>query len=162
MLGRIDEAVRTGGHRISLTTIATRADSSKSALASVIAQGTKVRRLVIIAYAMLAAIAAAACREPPRSADMVARGRFIYMERCVVCHNRDPNLPGSQGPPIAGSSRELVADRVLHLKYPPGYVPKRKTHAMKAMPELAPDIGAITAYLDAAAQPPRQPRATPH
>ncbi len=81
------------------------------------------------------------------------RGRVIYMTNCVVCHNADPNLPGSQGPPIAGSSRELVEARVLHLSYPPGYTPKRKTHAMRAIPTLAPEIGNITAFLQAAKQP---------
>lgn len=143
-----------------LTTIGTRVDSSRRAVASVVAQGAKMRRVVVIAGAMIAVMVAAACKAPPQSSDPVARGRFIYMERCVVCHNQDPNLPGSQGPPIAGSSRELVAARVLHLSYPPGYRPKRNSHAMKAMPELAPQIDAITAYLDAAARPPR--RASAH
>ena len=83
----------------------------------------------------------------------VQRGRVIYMSNCVVCHNVDPNLPGSQGPPIAGSSRELVEDRVLHLSYPPGYTPKRKTHAMRAIPTLAPEIGNIAAFLQAAQKP---------
>jgi len=75
------------------------------------------------------------------------------MSNCVVCHNADPNLAGSQGPPIAGSSRELVEDRVLHLSYPPGYHPKRTTHAMRALPQLAGHIDEITAFLaEAAAQ----------
>ena len=60
------------------------------------------------------------------------RGRIVYMTNCIICHNPDPNLPGSQGPPIAGSSRELVYDRVMLLKYPPGYTPKRTTHTMRA------------------------------
>lgn len=78
------------------------------------------------------------------------RGRIVYMTNCVVCHNRNPNLPGSQGPPIAGSSRKLVQDRVLHLSYPPGYTPKRKTHAMRAFPQLAGEIDNLTAFLQAA------------
>lgn len=77
---------------------------------------------------------------------------MIYMTNCVVCHNPDPNLPGSQGPPIAGSSRELVEARVLHLSYPPGYKPKRNTHAMRALPMLAPEIDNITAFLQDAAK----------
>jgi mono/diheme cytochrome c family protein len=80
----------------------------------------------------------------------VERGRIIYLANCVVCHNRDPNLPGSEGPPIADSSRALVEARVLHLAYPPGYKPKRQTHEMRAIPTLAPEIDNITAYLKAA------------
>lgn len=75
------------------------------------------------------------------------QGRIVYMTNCVVCHNSNPNLPGSQGPPIAGSSRELVYDRVMSLKYPPGYKPKRTTHAMRALPHLAHQIDNLTAFL---------------
>jgi hypothetical protein len=46
----------------------------------------------------------------------------------------------------------LVEARVLHLKYPPGYKPKRTTHAMRAIPTLAPEIGNLTAFLDDAAK----------
>jgi len=74
------------------------------------------------------------------------------MTNCVVCHNADPNLPGSQGPPIAGSPRELVYDRVLLLKYPDGYTPKRTTHAMRALPQLKDRIDDLTAFLAEAAQ----------
>ena len=108
-------------------------------------------RLATIALALGAALAAAACQ--PKKVTPVQRGRVIYISNCVVCHNADPNLPGSQGPPIAGSSRELVEARVLHLAYPPGYTPKRKTHAMRAIPTLAPEIGNIVAYLQAAQKP---------
>ena len=88
------------------------------------------------------------------------RGRIIYMANCRVCHNADPNLPGSQGPPIAGSSRELVEARVLNLVYPPGYAPKRKTHAMRSIPTLAPEIDNIVAFLAAAKKPGPGARAT--
>lgn len=77
---------------------------------------------------------------------------MIYITNCVVCHNPDPNLPGSQGPPIAGSSEALIEARVLHLAYPPGYTPQRKTHAMRAFPQLKNHIGDLTAFLDAAKQ----------
>jgi len=72
------------------------------------------------------------------------------MTNCVVCHNPNPNLPGSQGPAIAGSSRALVEARVLHLAYPPGYTPKRNSHAMRAFPQLAGEIDNLTAFLQAA------------
>lgn len=98
--------------------------------------------------AIFAAVACQAKKVTP-----VVRGRIIYMANCVVCHNADPNLPGSQGPPIAGSSHALVEARVLHLAYPPGYTPKRKTHAMRAIPTLAPEIDNIVAFLAAAKKP---------
>ncbi|HYR80369.1 MAG TPA: cytochrome c [Candidatus Dormibacteraeota bacterium] len=97
------------------------------------------------------AIAVSGCG-PSKPQTPAEKGRIVYMTNCVVCHNPDPNLPGSQGPPIAGSSRELVADRVLNLKYPPGYTPKRSTHAMRAMPQLANQIDNLTAFLQEAAQ----------
>jgi len=99
-----------------------------------------------------AALILMACQ--PKKVTPVARGQIIYMINCAVCHNPDPNLPGTEGPPIAGSSRELVADRVLHLTYPPGYKPKRNTHLMRAIPTLAPEIGNLTAFLDAAQRSP--------
>ena len=99
----------------------------------------------------LSVVFATACQ--PKKLTPVERGRVIYLTNCVVCHNRDPNLPGSQGPPIAGSSRELVEARVLHLAYPPGYKPKRTTHGMRAIPTLAPEIGNIAAYLQSAQKP---------
>jgi mono/diheme cytochrome c family protein len=80
----------------------------------------------------------------------VQRGRSVYLNNCVVCHNINPNLPGLLGPPIAGSSRALIRDRILYLSYPPGYKPKRKTHAMRAFPQLAPEVDNLAAFLQAA------------
>ena len=89
-------------------------------------------------------------KSAPRTPAM--QGRIVYMTNCVVCHNPNPNLAGSQGPPIAGSSRELVKDRVLNLQYPPGYKPKRTTHAMREMPFLKNQIDNLAAFLEEAAQ----------
>jgi mono/diheme cytochrome c family protein len=102
-------------------------------------------------FAICAALGATACHA--KKVTPVERGRIIYMANCLECHHADPNLPGTQGPPIAGSSRALVAARVLHLAYPPGYRPKRNTHKMRAIPTLAPEIGNITAFLQAAQEP---------
>jgi mono/diheme cytochrome c family protein len=78
----------------------------------------------------------------------------VYVTHCIVCHNPNPKLDGAQGPAIAGSSRELLADRTLHLTYPPGYRPKRTTHNMRAITDLTPtQIHDLTAYLHAAAKP---------
>ncbi len=55
------------------------------------------------------------------------------------------------GPPIAGSSRELIEARVLHSSYPTGYHPKRASHLMQPMPWLASKIDDLNAFLDYAA-----------
>ncbi|MCM2277931.1 MAG: cytochrome c [Oligoflexia bacterium] len=80
---------------------------------------------------------------------LVKRGRVLYQTRCVVCHGHDPKEPGTLGPEVHGASRELLEARILHESYPPGYVPKRSTRAMKPMPELASGIAALHAYLNA-------------
>ena len=98
--------------------------------------------------ALCCAIVSSACQA--KKVAPFERGRIIYIANCLVCHNADPNLPGSEGPPIAGSSRALVEARVLHLSYPPGYIPKRKTHNMRAIPTLAPEIDNLVAFLAAA------------
>jgi len=102
---------------------------------------------------MAAAIAMASLTACQRAGEPkeVASGRAVFMANCASCHNTNPNLAGSLGPPIAGSSRELVKARVLHASYPPGYKPKRNTHLMQPMPWLAPKIDDLTAFLDYAA-----------
>ena len=66
----------------------------------------------------------------------------------------DPAKTGTLGPPVAGSSRELVDARVLRVAYPPGYQPKRPTTLMQPMPDLAGSIDDITAFLARAGKPP--------
>lgn len=78
------------------------------------------------------------------------RGAVIYRTNCSACHNENPNLPGSLGPAIAGSPKELIEARVLHGAYPVGYDPKRRTHIMRPLPWLGPHIDDLTAYLAAA------------
>jgi mono/diheme cytochrome c family protein len=94
-----------------------------------------------LAFAVLAGCGPSAPKTPAQ------QGKIVYMTNCVVCHNPDPNLPGSQGPAIAGSSRALIEARVLHLSYPPGYTPQRKTHGMRAFPQLAGQIDNLAAFL---------------
>ena len=106
-------------------------------------------RAIVGAFAVILAVAGCGPSKPPTGAQ---KGRIVYMTNCVVCHNPNPNLAGSQGPPIAGSSRELIEDRVLYLKYPPGYTPKRTTHAMRALPQLKNQIDDLTAFLAEVAQ----------
>lgn len=85
---------------------------------------------------------------PEASPEKLAkRGRAVYIANCSACHAADPSQVGSLGPPVAGSSRELLEARVLHNTYPEGYTPKRDTRAMVALPFLEKDIGALAAYL---------------
>jgi mono/diheme cytochrome c family protein len=105
-----------------------------------------------IGAAVIVVISVSACGKPVRPMNAVERGRIVYMTNCILCHNPDPTLPGSQGPPIAGSSRELIYDRVMLLTYPSGYRPKRPTHSMRALPQLKDKIDDLTAFLDDAAQ----------
>jgi mono/diheme cytochrome c family protein len=75
------------------------------------------------------------------------RGRQVYLAQCTTCHSTDPAQPGPVGPPIKGSSRELLEAKVLRGTYPPGYQPKRPTAVMPPQPQVAADIAAIAAYL---------------
>lgn len=79
--------------------------------------------------------------------DLIARGERIYNINCIACHHRDPTQDGGLGPPIAGSSRELLEARVLRGEYPPGYTPKTDTKLMIPLPHLEPEIDALTAFL---------------
>jgi len=78
----------------------------------------------------------------------VERGRIIYQTQCIACHNPNPRKPGSIGPEIFKSSRELLEARILHGNYPPGYTPKRQTHSMVALPHLKHEIDSLHAFLN--------------
>lgn len=75
------------------------------------------------------------------------KGRRSYMANCVACHNSDPKKDGPIGPAIAGSSRDLLFQRVIEGKYPEGYKPKRSTNVMAPLPHLKADIEALEAFL---------------
>jgi mono/diheme cytochrome c family protein len=84
-------------------------------------------------------------------ANLAARGRSVYQSTCTACHAPDPARPGPIGPEIAGASLELLRSKVLRNEYPPGYTPKRDTHAMVPLPHVEPDLPALAAYLREAA-----------
>jgi mono/diheme cytochrome c family protein len=84
-------------------------------------------------------------------AALVKRGEQVYLTNCTACHARNPNDPGPVGPPIAGSSLELLQAKVLRNEYPPGYTPKRDSKAMIPLPHLEPELPAIAAFLQHAA-----------
>ena len=81
--------------------------------------------------------------------NLIRTGRIKYRTICSACHNKkDPRKRGPIGPPIWGSSKELLTAKVLKRKYPPGYKPKRKSKIMPPMPYLAKYIDALHAYLN--------------
>lgn len=77
-----------------------------------------------------------------------ARGKGVYFSNCIQCHNPDPNLDGSIGPAVAGSSLDLITHRVLTRDYPTGYKPKRTSEVMPDFPQLKDDVPGLHAYLN--------------
>ena len=85
----------------------------------------------------------------------VDEGRKIYNLICISCHDPDPTkdrVGGDYGPPVAGSSLELLELRVLDTKYPAGYAPKRDTSSMPAFPLSGTQLRALHAFLKDAAE----------
>ena len=83
--------------------------------------------------------------------ETIDRGRRLYLSNCIQCHNRDPNLNGSIGPVMVDAPLSVMTSMVMTGKYPEvlpeGFVPKRKTSAMRKITKLAKDIPAIHAYV---------------
>jgi mono/diheme cytochrome c family protein len=79
---------------------------------------------------------------------LLTRGKTVYLANCTSCHNINPKLPGSQGPDVYGSSKELLTARLLYAKYPDNYTPKRTSRLMPAMPHLSNDIEALVSFLN--------------
>jgi mono/diheme cytochrome c family protein len=78
----------------------------------------------------------------------IQRGKVIYQTQCTACHHPDPKKPGSIGPDVYGSSKELLEARILKGEYPKGYTPKRASHLMQALPHLKNEIPALYDYLN--------------
>ncbi len=70
------------------------------------------------------------------------------MANCIACHAPDPSQEGALGPGVTGSSRELLAARVLRAEYPPGYTPRKTTQMMIPMRHLENEIDALFAFLN--------------
>jgi len=110
-------------------------------------------------WMIAAALFAVACSEgssTPKSTDSsvdpaqaaaAERGRQIYQNVCIACHNGDPTQPGALGPPVAGASLELIEAKVLRGEYPPGYTPLRPSQAMPRYEYLKDRLGDVAAYL---------------
>src|SRR5262249_11087657 len=75
------------------------------------------------------------------------RGRQVYLAQCTACHATDPAQAGPVGPPVKGSTRELLESKGVRGTYPPEYRPKRPTAVMPLQPQVANDIPALAAYL---------------
>jgi mono/diheme cytochrome c family protein len=106
----------------------------------------KAGRLLRLAGPVVAALAVAACQQA--ALDPAAeRGRQVYLGQCIACHASDPSQRGPLGPPVKGSSRELLEARVVRGTYPPGYTPKQDTKIMQPMPQMAGSIDDLAAYL---------------
>jgi mono/diheme cytochrome c family protein len=101
----------------------------------------------VTAVALAAALALAGCGPGPVADEATSRGQALYLAQCTSCHASDPARPGPVGPPIKGSSPELLQAKVLHATYPPGYTPKRDSTLMPAMPQLESSIGDLAAFL---------------
>jgi mono/diheme cytochrome c family protein len=102
---------------------------------------------LLSALATLGGLLMASCRTGPNHLTPAQRGEVVYRTNCASCHGPDPKRPGSLGPAIAGSPRALIEARVLRRAYPSGYLPKRRTHLMQAMPWMAGHINDLTSYL---------------
>ncbi len=101
-----------------------------------------------IGLTLMAIVAMACTGESEEPGDpAAARGKKIYRNVCVVCHNADPNQPGLLGPDIANASRELLEARLLRGEYPAGYTPKRNTQQMPRFEFLEPNLDDIAAFL---------------
>jgi mono/diheme cytochrome c family protein len=87
----------------------------------------------LLALGGAVALAAGCSRTPPLD-PLAERGRQIYLAQCTACHHpSDPAQPGSIGPPIKPTSREVLEAKVLRGSYPVGYTPKRTSHLMQPL-----------------------------
>lgn len=82
---------------------------------------------------------------------LVAQGKTVYTTNCLSCHNKNPTENGSIGPAQANTPWEVFKVKVVTGRYPeampPGYVPARKTKAMRKFPDLEKDLPALWAYI---------------
>ena len=77
------------------------------------------------------------------------KGKVVYYANCISCHNYNPKKPGSIGPQIYRSSKELLSNKINFGKYPKNYKPKRSTKIMPIQPLLDKEIENLHAFLNA-------------
>jgi mono/diheme cytochrome c family protein len=82
---------------------------------------------------------------------LIEKGKRLYLSNCIQCHNRDPNLKGSLGPEVTDAPLSVMTSKIMTGAYPAvlpaGFVPKRKSKAMRKIPKLQKDIPAIFAFV---------------
>jgi len=101
------------------------------------------RAVMIVA----AGLVVGGCGERPGTNPLAERGRQVYIAQCTACHAHDPAQAGPLGPPVKGTTREVLEAKVVRGEYPPGYQPKRPTTVMPPQPALAPEIAALAEYV---------------
>lgn len=105
-------------------------------------------RTALTGLALAALVSCTKSKDPNAPPEPLAdKGRRVYVNNCVACHNANPKIDGPIGPSVAGSSLDLLKKRVLEVSYPEGYKPKRPTKVMAPMPQLKADLEALEAYL---------------
>jgi mono/diheme cytochrome c family protein len=77
------------------------------------------------------------------------KGKVVYYANCIACHNSNPKKPGSIGPQIYGSSKELLSNKINFGIYPKNYKPKRSTKMMPLQPHSDKEIANLYAFLNA-------------
>ena len=107
----------------------------------------RARSLTLAALLAAATVLTSCSEEPSPAGPSAARGRQIYLAQCIACHDSNPAVPGPLGPPVKGSSQELLEAKVLRGTYPPGYTPKRATNVMPPLPSLASEVPHLAAFL---------------
>ena len=77
----------------------------------------------------------------------IQEGKRVYLTTCVTCHNSNPHKPGSIGPDLYTTPREVFQSKVPSGLYPKGYTPKRKTRVMPKFKHLTNKVDAIYNYI---------------
>lgn len=74
-------------------------------------------------------------------------GEVIYKTVCSKCHNINPTKPGSIGPELFTTPKEVFKTKVITGTYPASYKPKRKTRIMPRFKNLTNKIDSIYNYI---------------
>lgn len=89
--------------------------------------------------------------DPLEGLSDIERGQHIYLKVCIQCHNKDPNQVGSVGPQVVDAPLEVMTAKVMTGKYPDplpaGFIPKRSTKNMRALPQYQDEIPNIWAWV---------------